>query len=93
VRTKPSGTFTRFFVMIMTAVALFLPVNLGLAQSQMPSRQGPQPEVPFRSADSVPKMRKTTNEQRKAAAQRNADRRAKAQRRAAAATSQAGVKQ
>jgi hypothetical protein len=92
VRTKPSGRFTRFFVMILTAVTLFLPLNLALAQSQMPSRQGPQPEVPFRSPDSVPKMRSTTNEHRKAAAQRNADRRAAAHRRASRAGAQAGVK-
>lgn|GEM_PF-3863570 len=92
-RTKHSGTFTRSFFMVLTLLALFLPINLGLAQNQMPSRQGPQPEVPFRNPDTVPKMRSTTNEHRKAAAQRNHDRRADAHRRAAAAGSQAGVKQ
>jgi hypothetical protein len=67
----------RLFVVVLTLLALFLPVNLGLAQEQMQkSGKGPQPEVPFRSPNNVMKMHSITNAQRRAAAKRLRTRRA-----------------
>ena len=76
----------RLLRLLLLVAALWLGVGQGLAQmGKSPGQTGP-----FRSSQNVMQMRRMTNAERQAAAQRNAARRAAARKNQSAPNSQGG---
>lgn len=69
-KTRTSRILVRFVLALAT-----LCLGIGLASAQAPMGGGKAAQTgPYRSADTIMKMRSTTNAQRRAAAARNAKR-------------------